>query len=55
MTWRNPMNILTGAHRLMVGECFSLSKVYYKCYVNVLRVFKRNSLCWPSLFSFKGK
>ena len=55
MTWRNPVNILKGAHRLMVGEYVSFSKAYYKCYVNVLRVFKRNSLYWPSLFSFNGK
>ena len=33
------MNILKGVHRLMVGEFFSFSKVYYKCYVNALRVF----------------
>ena len=26
------MNILKGAHRLMVGEFFSFSKVCYKCY-----------------------
>ena len=36
------MNILKGVHRLMVGEFFSFSKVYYKCYVNVLRVFFLN-------------
>ena len=29
------MNILKGAHRLMVGEFFFFSKVYHKYYVNV--------------------
>ena len=42
MTWRNPVKILKGAHRLMVGEFFSFSKVYYKCYVYVLGVFSKS-------------
>ena len=39
MTWRNPVKILKGAHKLMVGEFFSFSKVYFMCYVYFQKEF----------------
>ena len=51
MTWRNPVKILKGAHKLMVGEFFSFSKVYFMCYV----YFQKEFLYKLILLSFKGK
>ena len=50
------MNILKRVHRLMVGEFFSFSKFYFKYYVNVLPVFKKNFFVLAQFIdSFKGK